>query len=108
MFVTVQSELIYEIYDKLNKEYFAGKLPYVRIIWSNSFGHGKYFHMYGDFIALPNKRPYIRLSRKLCDEPHKIAQVLYHEMVHFWLYTNKKPWGHTKEFRIKMKEFKLS
>ena len=103
----MQHELIYEIYDKLNKEYFKGALPYIRILWSESFGHGKFFHMYGDFIAVPHKRPYIRLSKKLCDEPKKIAHTLYHEMVHFWLYTNKKPYGHTKEFKKKLKEFKM-
>lgn len=103
----LQSELIYEIYDKLNEQYFDGNLPYIRILWSDSFGHGKYFKQFGDFIAFPGKRPLIRLSRHLCDEPRKIAPVLYHEMVHFWLYSNKKPWGHTKTFRKKLKEFKM-
>jgi len=102
----MQNELIYEIFDKLNKEYFGAELPYIRILWSESFGHGKYFHMYGDFIALPGKRPYIRLSKQLCSEPTQIAKTLYHEMIHFWLYTNKNPWGHTKEFKKKLKEFK--
>lgn len=102
----VQSEQIYEIYDKLNKQYFDNSLPYIRILWSESFGHGKYFKQFGDFIALPGKRPYIRLSKKLCDEPKEIARVLYHEMVHWWLYTNKRTWGHTREFKKKLKEFK--
>ena len=104
----MQTELIYEIYDKLNKQYFNDALPYIRILWSDSFGHGKYFKQFGDFIAMPGKRPYIRLSKKLCDEPKRIAQTLYHEMVHFWLYASKKPWGHTKEFRKKLKEFKTN
>lgn len=103
----IQHELIYEIYDKLNKDYFNSELPYIRILWSDSFGHGKYFHMFGDFIAFPGKRPFIRLSMRLCDEPKKIAEVLYHEMVHYWLYVNKKPWGHTKEFKKKLKQFKM-
>lgn len=104
----MQHELIYEIYDKLNKQYFDGALPYIRILWGESFGHGKYFKQFGDFIALPAKKPYIRLSRKLCSEPHKIACTLYHEMVHFWLYVNKKPWGHTKEFRKLIKRFRAN
>ena len=103
----IQDELIYEIFDKLNKQYFEGKLPYVRILWSETFGHGKYFKQFGDFIALPHKRPFIRLSKQLCAEPKDIARVLYHEMVHFWLYINKQPWGHTKEFKKKLKEFKV-
>src|SRR3989338_2089378 len=103
----IQDELIYEIFDKLNKQYFEGKLPYVRILWSETFGHGKYFKQFGDFIALPHKRPFIRLSKQLCAEPKDIARVLYHEMVHFWLYVNKQPWGHTKEFKKKLKEFKV-
>ena len=101
-----QDELIYEIYDKLNKQYFNSALPYIRILWSETFGHGKYFKQFGDFIALPGKRPFIRLSKQLCSEPKDIARVLYHEMVHFWLYVNKQPWGHTKEFKKKLKEFK--
>ncbi|OGI20453.1 MAG: hypothetical protein A3B68_02920 [Candidatus Melainabacteria bacterium RIFCSPHIGHO2_02_FULL_34_12] len=103
----IQSEEIYEIYDRLNKHYFNGSLPYIRILWTNTFGHGEWFKQFGDFIALPGKKPFIRLSQKLCSDPKEIARVLYHEMVHFWLYVNKKPWGHTKEFKKKLKEFKL-
>ena len=102
-----QDEFIYDIYDKLNKQYFEGKLPYIRILWSDRFGHGEWFKQFGDFIALPRKKPVIRLSQRLCSKPEEIAKVLYHEMVHWWLYANKKPWGHTKEFKRKLKEFKL-
>ncbi len=104
----IQDEQIYEIFDKLNKQYFEGKLPYVRILWSDRFGNGKYFKQFGDFIAMPGKRPLIRLSKKLCDEPKQIALTLYHEMVHFWLYVNKRPWGHTPEFHEKLKEFRVN
>ena len=104
----VQDELIYEIFDKLNKQYFNSTLPYIRILWSGRFGHGEWFKQYGDFIALPGKKPHIRISQKLCATPKEIARVLYHEMVHFWLYTNKRPWGHTKEFKKKLKEFRVS
>lgn len=104
---SVQDGLIYEIFDKLNKEYFKSELPYIRILWCDTFGHGEWFKQFGDFMAIPGKRPYIRLSRKLCNEPKEIAKVLYHEMIHFWLYVNKKPWGHTKEFHKKLKEYKV-
>jgi len=104
---SIQDERIYEIFDKLNKQYFEGKLPYIRILWCESFGNGKYFKQFGDFTAMPGKRPHIRLSRTLCDHPKQIALTLYHEMVHFWLYVNKRPWGHTKEFHIKLKQFKV-
>ena len=103
----VQDEFIYEIYDKLNKQYFNGSLSYVRILWCDTFGHGKYFKQFGDFIAYPGRRPYIRLSKQLCDNPKQIAETLYHEMVHFWLHSNKRPWGHTKEFKKKLSEFKI-
>lgn len=103
----IQDEYIYEIYDKLNKQYFKGELPYIRILWSDTFGHGKYFKQWGDFTAIPGKRPVIRLSQKLCDTPKEIAHTLYHEMVHFWLYSIGKPWGHTRAFHKKMKEFNM-
>ena len=105
---TIQSEQIYEIFDRLNKEYFEGKLPYIRILWSDSFGHGHFFKQFGDFIAMPGKKPIIRLSQKLCSEPKEIAPVLYHEMVHYWLFVNSRPWGHTKAFQKKLKEFKVA
>ncbi len=103
----IQDEQIYEVFDKLNKQYFNGSLPYIRILWSDRFGNGKYFKQFGDFIAMPGKRPLIRLSQTLCNEPKQIAHTLYHEMVHFWLFVNKRPWGHTAEFHKKMKEFKV-
>ena len=104
----IQDEYIYEIYDKLNKQYFKGELPYIRILWSDTFGHGKYFKQWGDFTALPGKKPVIRLSQNLCSHPKDIAHTLYHEMVHFWLFHNGKPWGHTRAFQKKMKEFKMN
>ena len=106
MLKSTQKEEIYEIYDRLNKQYFNGTLPYIRILWTDRFGHGEWFKQFGDFQALPRKRPFIRLSQKLCNEPKEIARVLYHEMVHFWLYVRGKPWGHTKEFRDKLREFR--
>lgn len=103
-----QEDEIYELFDKLNNQYFDGTLPYIRILWCDSFGNGKYFKQWGDFIAIPGKRPYIRLSSKLCANPKDMAHTLYHEMVHFWLYDLGKPWGHTKAFKKKMDQFKMN
>ncbi len=103
----IQDEFIYDIFDRLNKQYFEGKLPYIRILWCDTFGHGEFFKQFGDFSAAPGKKPVIRLSQKLCNTPEDIAKVLYHEMVHFWLFSIGKPWGHTKAFQKKLKEFKL-
>lgn len=34
----------------------------------------------------------------------ELDETLKHEMVHCWLYEKGKPWGHTKEFKSKLKE----
>jgi predicted SprT family Zn-dependent metalloprotease len=37
-----------------------------------------------------------------------ISDTLGHEMIHYWLWLEKKPYGHTPEFHKKMKEMGVS
>lgn len=52
--------------------------------------------------ALPDKR-LIRFSRSHLLNDDDVEATLKHEMVHLWLYERGRSWGHTREFKSKLK-----
>ncbi|MFN5539821.1 MAG: SprT-like domain-containing protein [Candidatus Melainabacteria bacterium] len=107
--VTLSEPALYLLFDKLNLTHFENQVPLSRIKWSERIGTGKNHHRFADFTVFQDKQfqPVIRLSKHLLGSETKcrIAEVLFHEMVHIWLWNLKKPWGHTPEFHDKVKAF---
>lgn len=100
---------LYLIFDKINQTHFSGEVPLSRIKWSERIGTGKNYHRFADFTVFQDKQfnPVIRLSKHLLaqESTKKIAEVVFHEMTHIWLWNQAKPWGHTPEFYEKIKTF---
>ena len=64
----------------------------------------------GRFIADP-AGAIIEIAAYLLDEEDgefMIRDTLGHEMIHYWLWMNQKPYGHTAEFREKMEAIGVS
>ncbi len=105
----VSESFLYTLFDKINQTHFGGEVPLCRIKWSDRIGTGKNYHRFADFTVFQDKQflPVIRLSKNLlAHEPnHRICEVLFHEMIHIWLWNNRKAWGHTPEFHEKAKTF---
>lgn len=101
--------LLYALFDKINQTHFQGEVPLSRIKWSDRIGTGKNYHRFADFTVFQDKQflPVIRLSKNLLahETTKRISEVLFHEMIHIWLWNTKKPWGHTPEFYEKAKTF---
>ncbi|MDX1918787.1 MAG: SprT-like domain-containing protein [Candidatus Caenarcaniphilales bacterium] len=100
------------MFDLLNKTHFNNEVPLCRIKWSDRIGTGKNYHRYADFTVFEDKQflPVIRISKNLLGEETilRITEVLYHEMIHIWLWVKRKPWGHTSEFHEKSREFNFT
>lgn len=85
----------YELYDQLNAQHFAGVCPPATIGANPRLRR-----------ALARALPAVRLielnPRCLTVQPDLLADLVYHEMVHLWLFTRGRPAGHTPEFRAKL------
>lgn len=99
-----------QLFDEVNREYFSGELP-LRITW---FGHINQrnrsritFGLYHDPLKL------IKIHRMLDDSSYPeylVKFVIYHEMLHYVCPAYRDARGihriHSKEFKLKEKEFK--
>ena len=88
-----------ETFDRFNQQYFNGELKQkYRIVFSKQMKTTQ-------GTALPQKK-IIFLSMAGIDRSgwEGVEATLKHEMVHCWLYERGKPWGHSREFKAKLKE----
>ena len=102
-----------ELYDELNARYFEGILPPCEIVWSRRLTRAA-----GNIRV---QTPKITLSVPLlleafgngghtvcgvwcASQEEALREILKHEMIHLWLYVQKLPHGHTREFRLKARE----
>lgn len=83
---------VFWLHKELNTKFFSGHLRKISVKVSK----GKWPRLLGKFT--PGS---ITLSRSLLSEPRKLRFVLYHIMVHQWLYDMGLPFGHTVEFFTK-------
>jgi len=93
------------LFNKLNKEYFRGKLSQPRLVWSSrrSIRRLGYYHPEINTIAVTQKLDDKEIPRML------VEYVLYHEMLHqhFGIKNhNGRRYAHTSVFRTAEKQFK--
>lgn len=102
-------EFLALLFKVINQSHLDNSLLDCRVKWSDRIGTGKHGHRVSDFTVFddPQFLPVIRLSKRILlnDTVERISEALYYAMVHVWLWHNKQPWGHTKEFFDKAKEF---
>ena len=97
------------LFTLINHTHFNGELPESRVKWSDRIGTGKHCHRVSDFTVFEDEQfaPVIRLSKILLSqaEIEKISEALFYAMIHVYLWSQKKPWGHTREFHEKAETF---
>lgn len=91
--------LLKKRFDWLNKRFFGNELKRDYSIQLNkrmNITYGRVFPSKGRIL----------LSYRFLERGDWLQsdKTLKHEMVHCWLYEKGKPWGHTKEFKAKLKE----
>ena len=100
-----------EMFETLNRDCFAGVLSPLPITWNSRLrttagrfvsGHRKLFRQ---------RPPRIEIASYLLEETNAeelIRDTLAHEMIHYWLWARRRPFGHTAEFYAKMRELGVS
>lgn len=95
------------LFEALNREHFGGDLPCPKLSWNSrlrtSAGRFRPGSRLRRWIA-----PEIEIATYLQgieDAFEHIRNTMAHEMIHYWLWYRKRPYGHTPEFHEKMREF---
>lgn len=94
------------LFTELNSRFFAGSLPICVLRYNSRLRSSA-----GRFTGSRSLGPRIEIASYLLDLPeakHWVCDTLGHEMIHYWLWARRKPYGHTSEFYAKMREMGVS
>ena len=100
----IQFDLV-RIFSEWNLKSFGGELPIPEIRWNSRLRSSA-----GRFIPSRGKS-IIEIANYLCEEQDAealIRDTIGHEMIHYWLWVKRRPYGHTPEFHQKMREIGVS
>ena len=89
------------LFTELNGQHFEGQLPIPRFKWNGRLSSSAGRFCPGSRSAWFERPPEIEIAlylRDLEDGYDHIRDTMLHEMVHYYLWHNGKPYGHTKEF----------
>ena len=96
-----------ELFTRLNETHFGGSLPPISLTWNSRLrsAAGRFYP--GSRKWITTYPPKIEIASYLLKaegaEKH-IRDTLAHEMIHYWLWVLRKPYGHTPEFKRKLVE----
>ncbi len=88
-----------------NRTAFRSALPPLTLVWNARLSTTA-----GRFIPDP-RNPTIEIASYLLEEEnaeHLIRDTVGHELIHYWLWLKRRPYGHTAEFYKKMDEMGVS
>jgi predicted SprT family Zn-dependent metalloprotease len=92
--------MLNELFQRLNQEHFNGSLPPPDLLWNSRLSSAAGRFTPGSRST--GKRPLIEIAsylRDLSDGPTHVRATLLHEMVHYLLWHQRRPHGHTGEFK---------
>lgn len=113
-----------EVFYELNLQHFEGVLGRPDLLWNSRLrtvagrfipgrrlrgvGKEKLGWMWNRGLV---RKPLIEIANYLCEEKNAeelVRDTMGHEMIHYWLWIRRRPYGHTSEFLKKMKEMGVS
>lgn len=100
-----------QIFLELNDKHFEGGLPLPRLRWNTRLrsSAGRFVPGAKRFgYLLPPTIEVASYLTKLPDADHHVRDTVGHEMIHYWLWERRRPYGHTPEFYQKMTEMGVS
>lgn len=95
-----------QIFQELNLRHFQGELPLLKISWNSRLRSTAGRFGPGSRNPLRPRAPLIEIAAYLEGIPegeYHVRDTMLHEMIHYYLWFKKKPYGHTAEFRSIMK-----
>ena len=93
--------MLEELFQELNHIHFAGVLPLPKLSWNSRLRSTAGRFCPGSRNPLKPRMPEIEIASYLSsisDGPLHIRDTMLHEMIHFLLWFQRKPYGHTGEF----------
>ncbi|HUP57987.1 MAG TPA: SprT-like domain-containing protein [Bdellovibrionota bacterium] len=95
------------IFQRINLQHFDGFLELPELRWNSRLRSSAGRFITGGRSRFGYSRPavieiaFYLLGEK--DADSHIADTMAHEMIHYWLWVRRRPWGHTAEFLAKMR-----
>lgn len=99
------------IFEEINSRHFDSFLDAPVLRWNSRLRSSAGRFIPGSRKWLQDVPPVIEVASYLLEEsnaPHLIRDTMAHEMIHYWLWVRRKPYGHTGEFLQKMREMGVS
>jgi predicted SprT family Zn-dependent metalloprotease len=99
------------IFNRINDESFDGFLDPPKLQWNSRLRSSAGRFIPGKRALFHQDPPIIELASYLLEEIQAedlIYDTLAHEMIHYWLWVRRKPYGHSPEFLAKMKAMGVS
>lgn len=99
------------VFERLNTEYFDGFLEPPVLKWNSRLRSSAGRFVPGSRKFLVQAPPTIEVANYLLEETdaeNLIIDTVAHEMIHYWLWVRRKPYGHTPEFYTKMEKMGVS
>lgn len=99
------------LFSEINQQSFEGVLDLPVLKWNRRLktSAGRFFPGSRKWIGkYPPKIEIASYLLELEDSEHSIRDTLAHEMIHYWLWSRHRPYGHNSEFYEKMKKLGVS
>lgn len=97
---------LHSLFQALNAAHFESAMPPPRLNWNGRLRSSAGRFSPGSRNPLRPREPLIEIASYLSErhdgEVH-IKDTMLHEMIHYWLWFQKKPYGHTPEFHALLK-----
>lgn len=94
-------EVLEQIFHELNQLHFGGSLPLPKLLWNQRLRSSAGRFSPGSTHLLKPRAPTIEVAsylKELPDGTFHTKDTMLHEMVHYYLWHKKRPYGHTPEF----------
>ncbi len=104
--ISASFSVLETLFHELNAQHFGGRLPVPDLLWNARLSTTAGRFCPGSRRLFREQKPFIEVAaylRSRDDGLEHIRDTLLHEMVHYYLWHEKKPYGHTAEFHAILK-----
>jgi SprT-like protein len=94
-----------EVFSEINRQHFDDFLSPPEFRWNSRLRSSAGRFIPGSRRFFQERPPVIEIASYLLDEAESaklIRDTMAHEIIHYWLWVRKRPYGHTDEFHAKL------
>ena len=95
-----------QVFEKVNRRHFDGFLDPPVLRWNSRLRSSAGRFIPGSRMFFASRPSFIEVASYLQQEESAAALIedtMAHEMIHYWLWVRRRPYGHGSEFHTKMK-----